>query len=274
MYVPGADAQVVRVVSMRPGQAAQPLPVPADIFQRFDLSRDRRWLAAVVLGAQGQELRVYNLRDGDKLHLAARAHHSARAWNPAGHSAARVHGDSTCSFIVYGSPASAMGAGQTPPRARRLSALLSSSRDDFADEHPPLGAEYAATRGAMRFDPTVRPIRFDSLAYEPSFMTRSPSGKLGAPSGSRGADHGDVVLPEKPERIQTAAQGVEPLWLSETEIVKIARGCRGVSVEVDATTGELVGTPTLWARDPGSPTLPGWSNRCWGRGMIYVQGPE
>jgi len=81
-------------------------------------------------------------------------------------------------------------------------------------------------------------------------------------------------FPPKPERIQIAAQGVEPLWLSDTEIV-YRSGVSWYSSKLDATTGEPTGTPTLWARDPRFSDTAGWSNRLsWDGGIIYVQGPE
>ncbi|MFL5619862.1 MAG: hypothetical protein ACJ79A_15890 [Gemmatimonadaceae bacterium] len=269
VFVPGADAQVVRMVSMRPGQAAQPLPVPADIFQRFDLSRDRRWLAGVVLGPQGQELRVYNLRDGQSFTwLRARGIRHA-LWNPAGTRLLVYMRDSTRWFLVYGSPASA-----NAPDTLASAPLSAPPPEpfDFADEHTVLG-EYAATLRAVRFDPAARPIRFDSLAFEPTFMTRSPSGKLVCYQDREGRIM-VTSFPPKPERIQIAAQGVEPLWLSDTEVL-YRSGVSWYSSKVDPSTGEPAGTPTLWARDPRFSDTAGWSNRVsWDGGIVYVQGPE
>ncbi len=64
LYAPGADATIGRMVSLRAGGTPQPLPVETADFQRYDLSRDRRWLAAAVQATEGLELRVYDLRDG------------------------------------------------------------------------------------------------------------------------------------------------------------------------------------------------------------------
>ena len=269
VYVSGADAQVVRMVSMKPGQAAQPLPLQADVFQRFDLSRDRRWLAAVVLAPQGQELRVYNLRDGQSFTwLRARTIRHA-LWNPAGTRLVAFIRDSARSYLVYGAPASA-NAPDTLASAPLPSPLPEPF--DFPDEHTVL-TEYAATSGALRFDPSVRPIRFDSLAFLPNFATVSPSGKLVCYQDRDGRIM-VTSFPPKPERIQLASQGVEPLWLSDTEVV-YRSGVSWYSTKVNASTGEPSGTPTLWGRDARFSDTAGWSNRVsWDGGIIYVQGPE
>ena len=268
VYVPGADAQVVRVMSVRPGQAAQPLPAPPDIFQRFDLSRDRRWLAGVVLAPQGQELRIYNLKDGQSF-TWLRAHSIRHAlWNPAGTRLVALIRDSVRSYLVYGAPASA-NAPDTLASAPLSAPLLEPI--DFPDEHTVVG-QFMGTSRIARFDPTARPFRYDSLAFDASYATVSPSGKLVCYQ-----DRGRIMVtsfPPKPERIQIAAQGVEPLWLSDSEIL-YRSGVSWYSSNVDAITGEPTGTPMLWARDPRFSDTAGWSNRVsWDGGIIYVQGPE
>jgi len=74
-------------------------------------------------------------------------------------------------------------------------------------------------------------------------------------------------------RWQVAADGVEPLWLSPTEIL-----CRiGVSwylTRINPATGEPLGRAMFWGRDPRFNDTAGWSNRPdWSGGIIYVQGP-
>ena len=66
VYAPGLDATIGRLVRFRPGQPIAPLSIePAD-YQRYDLSRDGRWLAVVTPGSEGMELRVHDLRNGQR----------------------------------------------------------------------------------------------------------------------------------------------------------------------------------------------------------------
>jgi eukaryotic-like serine/threonine-protein kinase len=269
VYVPGEDAQVVHVVTMKPGQPAQPLPIGPDIFQRFDLSRDRRWLAGVVIGPQSQELRIYDLKDGQSFTwLRARAIRHA-LWNRDGTRLLVYMRDSARAFIVYGSPASA-----NPPDTLASAPLTTPLAEtmDFVDDHTALG-EYPAMSRAVRIDPAARPLRFDTLALEPAFMSVSPNGKLLCYQDRDGRIM-VTSFPLKPERIQIAAQGVEPLWLSDAEVL-YRSGVSWYSSRVNPTTGEPTGSPTLWARDPRFSDTAGWSNRLsWDGGIIYVQGPE
>ncbi|HEV7991069.1 MAG TPA: serine/threonine-protein kinase [Gemmatimonadaceae bacterium] len=269
VYVPGPDAQVLRMVTIRSGQAAQPLPLGPDVFQRFDLSRDRRKLAAVVLGAQGQELRIYDLKDGQSFTwLRARTIRHA-LWNRDGTRLLVSLRDSARSYLVSGSPASANlpDTIASAPISTPLPELI-----DFSDEHTAL-VQIASTSRAMRIDPSVHPLHFDTLALEPSFMSLSPSGRLVTYQDRDGR----IMLgtfPLKPERIQLAAQGVEPLWLSDTEVL-FRSGVSWYSSRVNPATGEPAGSPTLWARDPRFSDTAGWSNRVsWDGGIIYAQGPE
>ncbi len=64
VYAPGVDATVGRLVTLHAGGAPQPLSIETGDFQRFDLSPDRRWMAASVQGTGGSELRVYDLQNG------------------------------------------------------------------------------------------------------------------------------------------------------------------------------------------------------------------
>ena len=64
VYAPGLDATIGRLVTLHPGGAPQPLPMESGDFQRFDLSHDRRWVAASVQGSGSNELRIYDLQNG------------------------------------------------------------------------------------------------------------------------------------------------------------------------------------------------------------------
>jgi hypothetical protein len=73
---------------------------------------------------------------------------------------------------------------------------------------------------------------------------------------------------------QIASGGVEPLWLSATRLL-YRSGVSWYRVEIDAVTGEVVGTPTLFGRDERFADTPGWSNRLsHDGGIIYLQGTD
>jgi serine/threonine-protein kinase len=268
-YAPGANAQIVRMVVMRQGHVAEPLPVEAATFQRFDLNRDKRWLAAIVQAPQSQELRLYNLKNGQSFTwLRAPAIRHA-LWNPDGTRVLVWVRDSTRSSILYGSPASA-----TAPDTLFSATLpiVVPEPIDFSNEHTVV-AQDATKQFNFRFDPSVRPVRFDSIAVESRFATVSPGGKLICYQSIDGRIM-VTTLPARPERAQIAAQGVEPLWLSSSEIL-YRSGVSWYLSHVDPETGEPAGAPTLWGRDPRFSDTAGWSNRVsQDGGIIYVQGPE
>ncbi len=269
VYAPGANAQMVRMVALRPGTAAEPLPVEAGMFQRFDVSRDRRWLAAVVQASQAQELRVYDLKNGQSFTWLRASAIRHALWNPAGTRLLAWLRNADHSAIVYGSPSSAAA-----PDTLLHATLPASAPEpiDFPDEHTVL-AQDLTKRFNFRFDPAVRPIRFDSVAFESRFSMVSPGGKL---VGYQSIDGRIMVttFPPRQERSQITAQGVEPLWLSDTEVL-YRSGMSWYVSRVDANTGEPVESPTLWAKDIRFSDTAGWSNRVsWDGGIIYAQGPE
>jgi hypothetical protein len=126
---------------------------------------------------------------------------------------------------------------------------------------------------AARFDPGTRPIRFDTLVTASRFTSMSPDGKRFAYT----EETGRVVVAPYPvggRRWQVAADGAEPLWMSPTDLLFRA-GVSWYLVTIDPATGEPVGAPKFWARDPRFSDTAGWSNRpSRDGGIIYVQGPE
>ena len=80
--------------------------------------------------------------------------------------------------------------------------------------------------------------------------------------------------PPEPRQQLVAVGGVEPLWLSDTELL-YRTGVTWNLAHVNAATGELVGSPTRWGFDPRFLDTPGWSNRVsWDGGIVYVQSPD
>jgi hypothetical protein len=79
-------------------------------------------------------------------------------------------------------------------------------------------------------------------------------------------------FPPRPERIQIASTGVEPMWLSDSEIL-FRSGISWYSARVSSATGELTASPALWGKDPRFSDTSGWSNRSsYDGGIIYAQG--
>lgn len=80
-------------------------------------------------------------------------------------------------------------------------------------------------------------------------------------------------FPVPGRRWQVASEGVEPLWLSATEVL-YRLGNAWYLVRINPRTGEPLGAPTLWGRDRRFSDTSGWSNRpSRDGGIIYVQGP-
>ena len=70
------------------------------------------------------------------------------------------------------------------------------------------------------------------------------------------------------------ASGVEPLWLSSSELI-YRSGVTWYSIKVDPVTGEARGAPVVFARDPRFNDTSGWSNRLsHDGGIIYIRGPD
>ena len=127
---------------------------------------------------------------------------------------------------------------------------------------------------ALRFDPTVHPARFDSLISDGKFVSISPDGRRLA-FGNAAADRVlTSPLPPTGARLQVGSFGVEPVWLSDRQL--LFRVGRSWSVAtLDPVSGEAIGSPMPWGNDPRFSDTPGWSNRpSHDGGIIYVQGPE
>ena len=267
-YAAGDNAPLVRMVEMQKGKDPVLLPVEANFFQRFDLSRNRRWLAGVVLGPQSQEVKVYDLRDGQSFTWLRAISFRHAFWNPDGTKLMVFLRDSLNGYVVYGSPSS-----NVPPDTILTYKPPAPFGEpiDFADEHTVI--VYDPRNGiARRLDMSVRPVKLDSLDLQVRFASVSPGGKF----MSYQAFDGRIMVtsfPPKAEQIQIASAGVEPMWLSDSEIL-FRSGVSWYSSRVNPVTGEPTGTPAMWGRDPRFSDTAGWSNRpSHNGGIIYAQGP-
>ena len=269
VFAPGVNATVGQVVRLLPGQAPAPLVAEAAAFQRIDISRDGRWLAAAVQMPEGQELRFYDLRDGQRSTVLNAELVRHPLWSPTGERLLVGRRDSSVTSVLMITP----GSGQKPVTLLTVEgAPLAVDPIDYPDEHTVLVQDWGANV-TRRFDPAVSPVQFDTVLAAARFPSVAPGGKhiVYQDGGASG-----VLVTSYPvagRRWQVAADGVEPLWLSPTEIL-----CRiGVSwylTRINPATGEPLGPATFWGRDPRFNDTAGWSNRPdWDGGIIYVQGP-
>jgi hypothetical protein len=256
------------MVEMQKGKDPVLLPVEASFFQRFDLSRNRRWLAGVILGPQSQEVKVYDLKDGQSFTWLRAISFRHAFWNPDGTKLMVFLRDSTTGYVVYGSPWS-----NSPPDTILTYKPPQPFAEpvDFSDEHTAI--VYDIRKGFTRLlDPSARPARVDSLDLQVRFASVSPGRRLVAYQ----TDDSRIMVtsfPPKPERIQIASAGVEPIWLSDSEIL-FRSGISWYSSRVNPVTGEPAGTPVIWGKDPRFSDTAGWSNRpSHNGGIIYAQGP-
>ena len=268
IFAPGANATIGRLVRLRADGAPEPLLPDSAQYQRFDLSPDRRWLAVVVQTAAGQELRVHDLRDGQRIDWLRAEYMRHPLWSPDGERLIVSVRDSTRWSILSGTPRTGM-------RPDTLYAAgLSESYDpvDYAADSAVVALNWT-TFAAVRFDPGARPIKFDTLVAPARFTSMSPDGKRFAYT----EESGRVVVAPWPlggRRWQVSADGAEPLWMSPTALLFRA-GVSWYLARLDPATGEPLGAPKLWARDPRFSDTAGWSNRpSRDGGIIYIQGPE
>jgi hypothetical protein len=269
VYAPGVDAAVGRMVSLRPGGTPQPLPVEMADFQRYDLSRDRRWLAAVVQAAEGTELRIYDLRDGQHFTWLKGEMIRHPLWSPDGERLLLAMRDSTRWTILRGAPSS----GVRPDTVAGF-AYDPGNPDpvDFHDDHSAVAQDWAQSI-TTRFDPGVSHPRMDTVLTGARFVSVSPNGKLILYQTMEESRIVVTAFPVAGRRWQLSSEGVEPLWLSATEVL-FRSGVSWYLARLNPETGEPLGPPTFWARDPRFSDTSGWSNRpSHDGGIIYVQGP-
>ena len=268
VFAPGANAEFGTLAVLRPGAAPEALPVPGAVFQRFDLSRDRRWLAAVVQAKGNQELRIYNLRDGQSFVWLRAPLIRTPLWSPDGTKVLVYLRDSSGTSIVTGNPRSSAGVDTVLAHTNNDSIP---DIDDYVDDRTVLGVDLVST-AVTTVDPTARPARPVELLRGSRFSTMVAGGKLIAYQDPEGrvkvtsyAPGGDVIH---------IASGVEPLWLSSSELI-YRSGVTWYSIKVDPVTGEARGAPVVFARDPRFNDTSGWSNRLsHDGGIIYIRGPD
>ncbi len=269
VYAPGADATVGQLVRLSRGRAPFPLPVTAAAFLRFDLSRDGRWLAAVVQASDGQELRIYDLRNGQRVTWLRADVIRHALWTPAGDRLVVGVRDSTRWSILSGIP----GSGATPDTVFTSVGLFSPDPIDVPADNVALAQDFAGFVG-LRFDPASSQARLDTAATEAMWVSVSPDGKRLLYESSDERRILVTAYPVAGRRWQVSSDGAEPVWLSSTEVL-YRSGVDWYLARLNPLTGEPMGAATFWARDPRFSDTSGWSNRpSHDGGIIYLQGPE
>ena len=269
VYAPGTNAEIGQLVRLRPGTPPEPLLTERAAFQRFDLSPDQRFLAAVVQTTEDQELRIYDLRDRQRtvwLHAQDVRH---PLWSPTGDRLLVGTVTGTRGSLLVGMP----GSGRAPDTLFAADSV-SFLRDpvDFVGAQDLVVADWV-NGVVLRADPTKTAVRFDSVLTEARFPTVAPGGKWIAYMSLRGGGLTVTSYPTPGRRWQIAVDGVEPQWLSPTEMLYRA-GISWFLARIDPVSGELAAQPTLWGRDMRFSDTPGWSNRSTrDGGILYVQGP-
>jgi serine/threonine-protein kinase len=270
-FVPGTPMSDVQMVLLRPGEQPKPLPIERAHFQRFDMSRNGRRMAAVVITPEGHELRIYDLRTGQRQTWLKAEYIGGPLWDNAGDKIVVRTWNGTRAAIVRGSP----DAATSPDTVFSASSLsLVPEPTDYHDDANVLARGATEPYSAIRIDLTGRPLKFDTLLAGAVFTGISPDGRhLVWQSQSNGQLNLTSYPPGQRQQI-VALGGVEPLWLSNTELL-YRTGATWNLAHVNTTTGDLDGARTRWGADPRFLDTPGWSNRLsWDGGIVYVQSPD
>ena len=269
VYAPGIDATIGRLVTLHAGGVPQTLPMESGDFQRFDVSHDRRWVAASVQNLASNELRIYDLQNGQHFTWLTGGTIRHPLWSPSGEQLLLAVRDSTRWTVLRGAPSS--GA---RPDTLASGAYDSYSLDptDYYSDHLALAQSWGGSL-VTRFDPSAPRATFDTVLTGSRFASVSPNQKLILFQTLEGNQVIVTRFPVPGRRWQLASEGVEPLWLSATDVL-YRLGIAWYLVRINPETGEPLGPPTFWGRDPRFSDTSGWSNRpSRDGGIIYVQGP-
>ncbi len=270
IYAPGIDVTVGRLVRRAPGAVPEALPIEPANFQRYDLSRDGRWLATVVQGPALNELRIYDLRTGQ--HTVWQRAESIRhpMWSPDGQSIVFTSRTANQWSVLRGSP----GSGSIPDTVARFPADGANFDPlGYVDEATVIAQDWARST-VVRFDPRSTAAVMDTVLTDARFPNVSSNRQLIVYQATEASRIVVTTFPLPGRRWQIASQGVEPIWISPSTVL-FRRGATWYTAAVNPTTGEPSGAPVAWATDPRFSDTSGWSNvPTHDGGIIYVQGPE
>ena len=213
VYSPGVDGTRGRMVRLRPGKEPEPLPIELADFQRFDLSRDGRWFVAAVQGPVDNELRQYDLRNGQQFTWLRGEYVRQPLWDANGEEVMVAMRDFGRWTILKGAPSS---GSQPDTVLTGPDNLHSPDPINYHDDHLGLAQDWAGSV-VFRFDPAASHPTFDTVVTGARFASLSPSGTLLLYQTTEANRVVVTSFPKPGRRWQLASEGLEPIWLSPTE---------------------------------------------------------
>ena len=269
IYAPGGNAETGQLVRLQAGGSPTPLQVPPGAYQRWDLSRDGRSLATVTQAPGYNELRIHDLRTGQSFVWLRAESIGQPLWSPDGSWLLVNVRDASQALLLRGSPFS----GVPPDTILHSKTGAEPGLLDLHGFHDAL-AVTGFPGSIVRFDPMGSPVRLDTIASGPYFTSVSPDGRRLLFSVSAGSRVVVSAMPPSAWERQIAANAVEPLWLSDSEVL-YRSGVTWHMARIEPATGEPTGDTAVWGSDPRFSDTFGWSNRpSWDGGIIYLQGPR
>jgi eukaryotic-like serine/threonine-protein kinase len=265
VYAPGANAGVGQLVRYRAGRGLDTLNAPPAAYLRFAMSGNGRWLAAVVEGAQSQELHVIDLATGRASVFLRSEFVGQPLWDPSSNS---VMVDLDNRVTVRGSPSSS-AAPDTVFRGffEPLRYVSDSTVFGVVGGSKVVGLLDLKT-GSRQLDTLVREADFPDVSPDGRWMTYS------SPDLSR-----VFISPlrDPTKRYQVAVAQEDAQWLSPTQFLMKSYDLgnyRLQLVTIDPDADPLVQSIRDWFSDPRLTETPGRSFAVTpDGGVLYLQGP-
>ncbi len=278
VYVPGANAEVGRLVRRAPNGPAVPLPVVPAAYLRFTPSPDGQRLAAVIEGIQQEELWLYDLRTGTHETIDQALYVGGASWSPDGSHIAyrKFEFDHPNRETLY---LRRVDSSEKPRVLAQSDVALGRQPSSYLAENFLLVGALFNGATATIIDPTATPIKVDTLPLPNHFISMSLDRKWIAMQNDRATGILVQPWPALDRRYQVDAQGREPLWHSSTEFVYFSYLGRDGSVSqtfsrvtIDPKSATPVGKPEVLFVDPRFMDTPGWSHAIMpGGDVLYLQ---